>query len=119
MSYDTLFGLRERVAANLDRAVAQVIMDGERFLWEISFPLNQIMQMTPQGPQMTTVMQDWLVLCCPSPILGETIVSGMRTDLRQIADNEQAAIDAIRRLAENLRTAAAQKLAADNPPRLQ
>lgn len=117
MSYDTLFGLRERVASNLDRAVAQVIVGEERFLWEISFPLQPHMQQGPMGqPQMAVMMRDWLVLTCPSPILGEgTIVSGIQTDLREIADSEQAAVDVIRRLATNLRDAVAQKLQLEDP----
>lgn len=117
MSYDTLFGLRERVAANLDRAVAQVIVGEERFLWEISFPLQPHMQQTAMGVQMAVTMRDWLVLTCPSPILGErAIVSGLQTDLRQIADNEQAAVEAIRILAQNLRDAVAQQLQLEDPP---
>lgn len=119
MSFDTLFGLRERVAPNLDRAVATVSNGDERFLWEISFPLIQQVQMGPGGPQPVYQMREWLVLTCPSPILGEgTIVSAIQVDLRKFENDEQAALDTIRQLAGNLRKAASEKLTAENPPPL-
>jgi hypothetical protein len=121
MSYDTLFGLRERVAANLDRAVATVTIGEERFLWEISFPLQPQIQQAPNGQlAMAVTLGGWVILNCPSPILGDaSITSGALFDLRRLADDEQTATEVVRQLATNLREAVAQKIALDNPPDLR
>jgi hypothetical protein len=119
MSYDTVFGLRERVAANLDRAVATVTNGDERLLWETSFALQPSIQQTPAGAALAVSLGDWLILTCPSPILGDgTLITGARIDLRKLADDEQLAIEAIRQLAATLRQMVASKIALDNPPPL-
>lgn len=105
------FGLRERIAGPLDRAVAQVAAPHERFLWEITCAL--VYQIHPGSalPQLSMSMRDWLVLMCPSPILGEgQIVSATACNLAAFATDDAAAVAVVRQLAGNLRTAAAAKL---------
>lgn len=103
----TKYGLRERVARNLDSAVSQIELPGERLLWEITHTSAPVM--TPQGPQMQ--LNAWLVITCPSPILGEgSITSAGVCDLRKVADDLDTAVQAVRQLVNNLRTAKANKL---------
>lgn len=103
----TKYGIREHVIRNLDAAIETVQQPGERLMWEITHSTAPVM--TPQGPAMQ--MNSWLILTCPSPILGEgSITSAGVCDLRGIADNSETALAAVRQLVNNLRQAKADKL---------
>lgn len=110
------FGLRERVAPALDRAVTQVKLPHEQFLWEITCALVYDLKPGVVGPALSMTMRDWLVLMCPSPILGEgQIVSATATNLAAFATDDEAAVNVVRQLAGNLRKASAAKLHGNGP----
>lgn len=105
------YGVRDRIAANVDRAVQQVCGPGERFLWEIGYPLQQAVQMTPAGPQAVTQISAWLILTGPSVMIGRnSVISGMACDLRAMTDNPEMAVEIVRKLAQNIRDENARQL---------
>lgn len=100
------YGLRERIAANLDDALTQITLPNERFLWEISPTLVPELRPGPMGAQIGGNMRTWLSVLGPSPILGGGwLISAQVFDLPVLATDKEAALAAVRHLVENVRKA--------------